>query len=88
MLALKMKTGMITVSWGIEGVLVFLLALFVNETSFRRAGMALLLLCIGKLVAIDFWGVNPWIPFVTIGATVTLVAFLWTRYQDTIRRYL
>jgi hypothetical protein len=88
MLALKMKTGMITVSWGIEGALVFLLALFVKETSFRRAGMALLLLCIGKLVAIDFWGVNPWIPFVTIGATVTLVAFLWTRYQDTIRRYL
>jgi hypothetical protein len=88
MLALKMKTGMITVSWGIEGVLVFLLALVAKESSFRRTGMALLLLCIGKLAVIDFWGVNPWIPFVTIGSTVTLVAFLWTRYQDTIRRYL
>jgi hypothetical protein len=83
-----MKTGMITVSWGIEGVLVFLLALVAKESSFRRTGMALLLLCIGKLAVIDFWGVNPWIPFVTIGSTVTLVAFLWTRYQDTIRRYL
>jgi hypothetical protein len=88
MLALKMKTGMITVSWGIEGVLVFLLALVAKESSFRRTGMVLLLLCIGKLAVIDFWGVNPWIPFVTIGSTVTLVAFLWTRYQDVIRRYL
>jgi hypothetical protein len=88
MLAMKMKTGMITVSWGIEGVLVFLLALAIKETSFRRAGMGLLVLCIGKLVVIDFWSVNAWIPFVTIGATATLVGFLWTRYQDTIRRYL
>jgi Predicted membrane protein (DUF2339) len=88
MLALRMKTGMITVSWGIEGVLVFLLALAVKETSFRRTGMGLLLLCSGKLLVVDFWGVNPWIPFVTIGATLTLVAFLWTRYRDTIRRYL
>jgi hypothetical protein len=91
MLALKMKTSMITVSWGVEAVLVFLLGLAVSEASFRRTGIGLLLLCIGKLAAFDFLGLdqqNRWIPFVAIGVAAIFVALLWTRYQDTIRRYL
>ena len=91
MLALKMKTGMITVSWGIEGVLVFLLALAVNETSFRRTGLGLLLLCVGKIAALDFWGLqvrDRYITLIVVGIALTFVSFLYTRYRDTIRQYL
>jgi hypothetical protein len=91
MLALKMKTGMITVSWGIEGVLIFLLALAVNERSFRLAGLGLLLLCAGKVMALDVWGLEPrdrYITLIVVGIALILVSFLYTRYRDAIRQYL
>jgi len=58
MLALKMKSGMVTVSWGIEGVLIFLLALAVKERSFRLTGLGVLLLCVAKIMALDVWGLQ------------------------------
>ena len=91
MLALKMKTGMITVSWGIEGVLIFLLALAVSERSFRLTGLGLLLLCAGKVMALDVWGLEPrdrYITLIVVGIALILVSFLYTRYRDTIRQYL
>ena len=91
MLALKMKTGMITVSWGIEAVLVFLFALAVKERSFRLTGLSLLLLCVGKIALLDFWGLqvsDRYITLIVVGIALTFVSFLYTRYRDTIRQYL
>jgi uncharacterized membrane protein len=91
LLALEMRHGLITVSWGIEGVLVFLFALMVNERSFRLSGLALLLLCVGKVVIIDVWGLNltdRYITFIIIGSALILVSFLYTRHRDTIKQYL
>jgi uncharacterized membrane protein len=50
LLAKEMRYGMVTLSWGIEGVAVFLLALQLGERSFRLTGLGLLLLCVGKIV--------------------------------------
>lgn len=91
MLALKMKTGMITVSWGIEAVFVFLFALAVKERSFRLTGLGLLLLCVGKIAVLDFWGLqvrDRYITLIVVGIALTFVSFLYTRYRDTIRQYL
>ena len=91
MLALRMKTGMITVSWGIEAVLVFLFALAVKERSFRLTGLGLLLLCVGKIAVLDFWGLqvrDRYITLIVVGIALTFVSFLYTRYRDTIRQYL
>jgi hypothetical protein len=91
MLALKMKTGMITVSWGVEGVLIFLLALAVKERSFRLTGLGLLLLCVGKVMALDVWGLEArdrYITLIIVGAALVFVSFLYTRYRDAIRQYL
>ena len=91
MLALKMKTGMITVSWGIEAVLVFLFALAVKERSFRLTGLGLLLLCVGKIAFFDFWGLqvrDRYITLIVVGIALTFVSFLYTRYRDAIRQYL
>ena len=91
MLALKMRSGMITLSWGIEAVLVFLFALAVRERSFRLTGLGLLLLCVAKIAVLDFWGLqirDKFITFAAVGALTILVSILYTRYWDTIRQYL
>jgi hypothetical protein len=91
MLSLKMRAGMITVSWGVEGLLIFLFALAVKESSFRRTGLIVLLLCIAKLAAFDFWGLqlrDQWITCVSLGAAAMFVSFLWNKYKETIRQLL
>jgi hypothetical protein len=91
MLALKSKSGMVTVSWGIEGVLIFLLALLLKERSFRLSGLGLLLLCVAKVMAMDVWGLQPrdrYITFIIVGAALVFVSYLYSRYRDTIRQYL
>jgi hypothetical protein len=55
LLALEMRHGMVTLSWGVEGVAVFLLALWLGERSFRLSGLGLLLLCVGKIIVVDVW---------------------------------
>ncbi len=91
MLALKMRAGMVTVSWGLEGVLIVLLALAVNERTFRLTGLVLLLLCVGKVLAMDAWGLAPrdrYITFIILGAALLLVSFLYSKYRDAIRQFL
>jgi hypothetical protein len=91
LLGLEMRSGLTTVSWGIEAVLVFLFALLVGERSYRLSGLALLLLCVGKIVMVDVWGLNArdrYITFIIMGLALLLVSFLYTRHRDTIRQYL
>jgi hypothetical protein len=91
MLALKMRAGMVTVSWGIEGVMIFLLALAVKERSFRLTGLGILLLCVGKVMALDVWGLQPrdrYVTFIIVGAALVLVSFLYSKYRDAIRQFL
>lgn len=91
MLALKMRAGMVTVAWGIEGVLIVLLALVVNERSFRLTGLVLLLVCVGKIMMRDAWGLAPrdrYITFIILGAALLLVSFLYSKYRETIRQFL
>jgi len=91
MLALKMRAGMVTVAWGIEGVLIVLLALAVTERSFRLTGLCLLLLCVAKVLLRDAWGLAPrdrYITFIILGAALLLVSFLYSKYRDAIRQFL
>ena len=91
MLALKMKESMVTISWGIEGLLIIVLALVVRERTFRLTGLGLLLLCVAKVFAIDAWrlaGFDRAITIVAVGAAVTAVSILYLKFQDSIRRYL
>lgn len=91
LLAVEMPKGLITVSWGIEAVLVFLFALWVGERSFRLSGLGLLLLCVGKIVVIDVWGLNPrdrYVTLIIMGITLLTVSFLYTRYREKIKAYL
>jgi len=91
LLAIEMRKGLITLAWGVEGVLVFLVALAIGERSFRLTGLGLLLLCVGKLVVVDVWTLESsdrYLTFIVLGAVLLLVSFLYTRYQERLLRYL
>ncbi|MGB7626193.1 MAG: DUF2339 domain-containing protein, partial [Candidatus Acidiferrum sp.] len=91
MLALEMRAGMVTVSWGIEGVLIILFALAVRERSFRLTGLAMLVLCVVKVLAMDAWRLGQrdrYITFIIVGVALTAVSYLYVRFRENIRQYL
>jgi hypothetical protein len=91
LLAIEIRRGMVTLSWGVEGVGVFMLALWLGERSFRLTGLGLLLLCVGKILVVDVWGLDPrdrYLTFIVLGAALLLVSFLYTRNREALRQYL
>ncbi len=91
LLATQMRHGMVTLSWGLEGVAVFVLALWLGERSFRLTGLGLLLLCVGKILLVDVWGLDPqdrYLTFIVLGMALLLVSFLYTRNREVLRQYL
>ena len=91
LLALETRRGMVTVSWGIEAVAVFLFALWIGQRSYRLSGLALLLLSVGKILAVDVWRLNPrdrYVTFIILGCSLLLVSFLYSRHREAVRQYL
>jgi hypothetical protein len=91
LVALDSTRGQLTVNWGIEGLVVFLFAVWVGERSFRLAGLGLLLMCAAKIFLIDVWGLDPqskYITLIALGAALVLVSYLYTRYKEKFRQYL
>ena len=82
---------MVTVAWALEAFAVFIFALGVGQRSFRLAGLGLLLLCVGKIVVVDIWGLTPrdrYLTFIVLGTLLLVVSYLYSRYRETLRRYL
>jgi hypothetical protein len=91
MIAVKLNPGMVTLSWGIEGVVVIILGLLVSERSYRITGLLLLLLCVGKIVCLDAWRLSDtdrYITFIALGGALTLVSWLYSKYREIVRRLL
>jgi len=91
LLTLEMRHGMVTLSWGAEGLGIFLFALWVGERSFRLTSLGLLLLCVGKILLVDVWRLQPtdrYLTLIALGASLLLVSFLYTRHREAIRQYL
>jgi Predicted membrane protein (DUF2339) len=87
----EVSTGRVTIAWGIEAVVTFLFALSVSERSYRLAGLSLLLACVAKILVLDVWRQqrsDRYVTFIILGVALLLVSFLYTRYSETINRYL
>lgn len=90
-IAVKMDPGMVTLAWGVEGVLVILLGIAVAQRTYRITGLLLLLLCVGKIVFRDAWHLaerDRYITFIVLGASLTLVSVLYNKFRESIRRLL
>jgi hypothetical protein len=90
MLAVILPHGFVTLAWGVEGLVVFLVALWAGERRYRLTALALLLLCVVR-IGIDVWAISAqerWITLVVVGALLMLVSFLYSRCRDMLRRLL
>jgi hypothetical protein len=91
MIAVKMNAGMVTLSWGVEGVLVIVLGFLVSQRSYRITGLLLLLICVAKIACLDVWRLNEtdrYITFIVVGAAMSSVPLLYGKYRETVRRLL
>ncbi|MFI5105981.1 MAG: DUF2339 domain-containing protein, partial [Terriglobales bacterium] len=92
LLALRVDPGMITLSWGAQAVVVFVLALWAKERSFRLAGLALLAGCFAKLVVWDVWQLNDptarYLTLIGVGSLFLVVSYLFSRNREAFREYL
>ncbi len=91
LIAVEMRSGLVTLAWGVEALGVFSLALYVKERSYRLSGLGLLLLCVAKIVFRDVWGLAPrdrYLTFIVLGSALLAVSYLYTRYRDVLRQYL
>lgn len=91
MLALKTDEGMITVSWGVEAMLIVLFALLLRERNFLHGGFALLMLCVAKVFAMDFWRfdlLHKVITFIGVGLATIAASLLYMRFKEKLRQLL
>ncbi|HEV2719608.1 MAG TPA: DUF2339 domain-containing protein, partial [Thermoanaerobaculia bacterium] len=91
LLAAEARKGVLTASWGVEAVVVFLFALWVGERSYRLTGLALLLLCVGKIFVFDFWSLtlrDKALTGIVVGAALIGVSILYARKREAILQFL
>ena len=91
LLYVQLEAGKITMGWVALGVLTFLFALTVKQRSYRLAGLGLLLLGVAKILAWDVWHAPPtqrYLTLIVMGAALLLVSFLYSRYRETLLKFL
>jgi hypothetical protein len=88
---LKLSGFRISMSWGIEGLVVFVLALWAKQRSFRLTGLGLVLLAAGKIVCWDTWQIadsRRFIALFVVSAILLVLSFLYGRNKEALRDYL
>jgi hypothetical protein len=91
LLFLKLFGFRISMSWGIEGLVVFVLALWAQQRSFRLTGLGLVLLATGKIVCWDTWQITDsrrYIALFVVGVILLVLPFLYGRNREALRDYL
>jgi uncharacterized membrane protein len=91
LLFLKLSGGMVTLAWGVEGIVVFFLALWGKERSFRLAGLGLVLVSVGKIGLWDAWQFadsRRYVALIGVGVILLVVSFLYGRNRESLREYL
>jgi hypothetical protein len=90
-IAIKMDPGTVTLAWGIVGLLMIVLGLLATQRSYRLTGLALLVLCIVKIVFRDAWQLDErsrYITFIVLGVALILVSALYSKFRDQMSRLL
>ncbi len=91
LISIEVRGTYVTAAWGLEALVLFVVTLPLGERAFRWFSLALLLLCVGRIVAVDVWTldkVGRVFSFMGLGAVLLLVSFLYARYREVMRRYL
>lgn len=91
LVSLEARRSYLTAEWALEAFILFAATLRLGERAFRWFSLALLLLCVGRVVTVDVWALDPLgriAAFMGLGAALLLVSYLYARYREVLRRYL
>lgn len=91
LLSLEVRRGFLTAAWGVEGLIVFLAVLRMDERAYRWFGLLLSLLCVGRVVTVDVWNLDALgriVSFLGLGAALLVVSFLYARHRELLQRVL
>jgi uncharacterized membrane protein len=82
---------MLTVAWGMEGVAWLAAGFPLRDRTLRLSGLALFLVCIGKLFFFDLRQLETLyriLSFFVLGVILVAVSWVYTRFRERIQRYL
>lgn len=80
-----------TMAWAGLALGLFLLGLALGHAVYRRCGLLVLTLALGRIVFYDVWQLGTaarFASFLVIGAVLVALGFFYNRFEDFIRRYL
>jgi uncharacterized membrane protein len=87
----ELPIGWITIAFAIEGLILILTGIAVEERSFRIYGLVLLLVSLLKLVTIDVSGVEPIyriLSYIALGLILLMASLMYTRYRSVLEKYI
>jgi hypothetical protein len=87
----EVSGSVLTVSWGIQGLLLLAAGFPARERPLRLAGLGLLLYCILKLLIYDLRHLETLyriLSFIVLGVILLGVSWIYTRFRDSVRRGL
>ncbi len=87
----EVSGSMLTVAWGIEGAALLATGFPLRDRTLRLSGLALFLICIGKLFLYDLRELETLpriLSFFVLGVILVSVSWIYTRFRDRIQRYL
>ncbi len=87
----EVSGSMLTVAWGIEGAVLLAAGFPLLDRTLRLSGLALFLICIGKLFFYDLRELETLyriLSFFVLGVILVSVSWIYTRFRDRIQRYL
>lgn len=87
----EVSGGLLTVSWGLEGLALLGAGFALRERVLRLEGLALLLVCILKLFLYDLRNLETIyriLSFIALGLILLCVSWIYTRFREQVRRFL
>ena len=87
----EMSTDLVSIGWALAALFLLLIGFVLNERSMRLYGLALLLVCLFKVVFFDLVGVETIyrvFSFIVLGLVLLLASLGYSRFRDVLGRYL
>lgn len=87
----EVSGGMLTLSWSLEGAALLTLGFVARDRWLRLPGLALLLTCIAKVFVYDLRNLETFyriLSFIGLGVILLAVSWIYTRFQEQLRKLL
>lgn len=87
----EISGGLLTLSWGLEAIGLLTIGFALRERPMRLSGLALFLLCIGKVFVHDLRNLETIyriLSFAGLGAMLLAVSWAYTRFRESLNKYL